>query len=218
MEKSISFLKKLKNNNNKDWFEKNKGVYLKAKEEFETYIDGILDEIRKFDKLISTDLKGKNCSFRIYKDVRFSKDKTPYKTNMGASMNPGGKKSLIAGYYLHLEPGASFVAGGVYMPEPILLQAIRQEIDYNPKPLQKILQSPAFKKYFKGFDEADKLKTAPKGFDKESPQLELLKNKHFVVSYYIDDKTILDKKGKTTVVGAFKAMKELLDYLRQVNH
>ena len=183
MDKTIDFLKKIKNNNQRDWFEVNKDKYLSAKEEFEIEVEKIIKGVAKFDKSINPDLKGKDCTFRIYKDVRFSKDKSPYKTNMGASISPGGKKSLIAGYYLHVEPGSAFLAGGAWMPEPETLQAIRQEIDYNPTPLLKILKSAAFKKYFKGLDEEGKLKTAPKGFEKDHPQLELLKNKSFVLFF-----------------------------------
>lgn len=214
MKQTLSFLNQLKNNNNRDWFEKNKNQYLEAKTEFETFVDQLLAGIRKFDKAISPDLKGKDCVFRIYKDVRFSKDKSPYKTNMGASMNPGGRKSLVAGYYFHLESGGSFLAGGVYMPEPATLQAIRQEIDYNPEPLNKILKSAAFRRYFKGLDEDDKLKTMPKGFEKEHPQADLLKNKHFVVSHYFSDKELLDKKLIQETLAGFKAMLPLLLYLR----
>ena len=135
---------------------------------------------------------------------------------MGASINPGGKKSLIAGYYLHVEPGgSSFLAGGIYMPEPDMLNAVRQEIDYNPAPLLKILNSAAFKKYFNGIDDEDKLKTAPKGFEKDHPQLELLKNKHFVVSHKLSDKQLLDKNFPNLVVAGFKAMQPFLEYLRE---
>ncbi len=214
MEKCITFIKKLKTNNNRDWFEKNKNLYLQAKEEFEGFVEELIKGLRKFDREISMDLKAKDCVFRIYKDVRFSKDKSPYKTNMGASINPGGKKSLVAGYYFHLEPGGSFLAGGVYMPEPAMLQAIRQEIDYNPEPLNKILKSASFKKYFKGMDENDKLKTMPKGFEKEHPQAELLKNKHFVVSHYFSDKDLMNKKLVQETLAGFKAMLPLLLYLR----
>lgn len=214
MEKTTEFLKKLKTNNNREWFEANKEKYIVAKAEYEALIDQIITGIRKFDKKISPDLKGKDCTFRIYKDVRFSKDKTPYKTNMGASINPGGKKSLVAGYYLHIEPGASFLAGGVYMPEPPMLNAIRQEIDYNSAPLLKILKSASFKKYFKGFDDEGKLKTVPKGFDKEHPQIELLKNKHFVVSHPLSDKQLSAKNLQAVVLEGFKAMHPLMEYLR----
>lgn len=215
MQQTIDFLKKLKTNNNKEWFDKNKEKYLSAKEEFEVVVDQLIKGIHKFDKKLSPDLKAKDCTFRIYKDVRFSKDKSPYKTNMGASMNPGGRKSLVAGYYLHTEPGQSFLAGGVYMPEPGLLNAIRQEIDYNSAAFLKILNAAAFKKYFKGLDEEDKLKSAPKGFDKEHPQIELLKNRHFVVSHPISDKQLLSKDLLQFVLGGFKAMHPFLEYLRE---
>lgn len=215
MQTTIDFLKKLKNNNNKDWFEKNKHQYLAAKEEFERFVDKLIKGLAKADKRISPELKAKDCTFRIYKDVRFSKDKTPYKTNMGASINPGGRKSMEAGYYFHLEPGACFLAGGVYMPEPEMLGAIRQEIDYNPKPLLKILNSASFKRYFKGFDVEDKLKTAPKGFEKDHQHIELLKNKHFIVSYKLNDKELLSEDFDKKVLAGFKAMQPLLSYLRE---
>ena len=215
MEQSLQFLKKLKSNNNREWFEKNKQLYLQAKEEFEGFVDDLIPSIHKFDKKISTDLKAKDCTFRIYKDVRFSKDKSPYKTNMGAVFNPGGKKTAIAGYYLHMEPGQSFFGGGVYMPEAEKLQAIRQEIDYHPKEFLKILNASSFKKYFNGLDEEDKLKNPPKGFDKDHPLVEILKHKHFIVSHAISDKQLLDKKAISILADGFKAMHPFLEYLRQ---
>ncbi len=211
MQTVLKFLKQLSTNNNKDWFEANKALYLQAKQEFEEHVDKIIIGIAKFDKKIQPSLTAKQCVFRIYKDVRFSKDKSPYKTNMGASINPGGKKSLIAGYYLHCEPGKSFLAGGVYMPTPELLQAIRQEIDYHPKPISKILSSPSFKKYFNGIDGDDKLKTSPKGYESNHPQIELLKNRHFTVSHELNDKQINDIKF---INSGFKAMMPFLEYLR----
>lgn len=215
MQKTLAFLKNLKSNNNKDWFDANKPQYLEAKAEFEAFVDKLLKGITKFDKQISPDLKGKDCTFRIYKDVRFSKDKTPYKTNMGASMNPGGRKSMTAGYYFHCEPGASFLAGGVWMPEPEPLQAIRQEIDYNPDPLMKIFKSASFKKYFKGLSEEDRLKNPPKGFDKEHPHIELLKNKHFIVVHDLNDRQLTGKDADKEVTAGFKAMHPFLSYLRE---
>lgn len=215
METTFSFLKKLEANNNRDWFEKNKPAYLNAKGEFEVFVQQIINGIAKFDKRISPDLQAKDCTFRIYKDVRFSKDKTPYKNNMGASINPGGKKSLVAGYYFHLQPEGSFLAGGVYMPEPEMLNAIRQEIDYNSAPLLKILKSAAFKKYFKGLDDEGALKTAPKGYDKEHPLIDLLRNRHFIASHTFTNKQVLDKNAAKEIVAGFKAMYPFLEYLRQ---
>lgn len=215
MKKTFQFLKAIKSNNNKDWFDKHKESYLEAKAEHEVFIEKIIKGLQKFDKKIAADLKAKDCVFRIYKDVRFSKDKTPYKTNFGASINPGGKKSLIAGYYLHMEPGASFLAGGVYMPEAEMLNAIRQEIDYNTDAFLKIVKAPSFKKYFKGLDDEGKLKSAPKGFDKDHPHLEILKNKHFIVSHPLSDKQFEEKGIETTIIAGFKAMYPFLEYLRE---
>ncbi len=215
MESVFTFLKKLESNNNRDWFEKNKNNYLKAKEDFEIFVQEIINGISKFDKKISPDTKAKDCTFRIYKDVRFSKDKTPYKNNMGASINPGGKKSPIPGYYFHVQPNSSFIAGGVWMPEPEVLNAIRQEIDYNSKPLLKILNSASFKKYYKKLDDDGALKTAPKGYDKEHPLIDLLRNRHFIVSHTFGNKQILDKNAAKEIVAGFKAMHPFLEYLRE---
>ena len=215
METTLDFLKKLKNNNNREWFDSNKTEYLASKEIFEEFVSELIKGINKFDKKVSLDLKPKDCTFRIYKDVRFSKDKTPYKNNMSASINPGGKKSNIPGYYFHLEPEACFLAGGVYMPMPDDLKAIRQEIDYNPLPLINILKSASFKKQFNGLDEEDKLKNPPKGFNKDHAHSEILKNKHFIVSRKFENKVILKKEGLSKTLDSFKAMYPFLDYLRK---
>ena len=215
METTLHFLKKLKNNNNREWFDSNKTEYLASKEIFEEFVSELIKGINKFDKKVSLDLKPKDCTFRIYKDVRFSKDKTPYKNNMSASINPGGKKSNIPGYYFHLEPEACFLAGGVYMPMPDVLKAIRQEIDYNPLPLINVLKSASFKKEFNGLDEEDKLKNPPKGFNKDHAHSEILKNKHFIVSRKFENKVILKKEGLSKTLDSFKAMYPFLDYLRK---
>ena len=215
METTLHFLKKLKINNNREWFDSNKTEYLASKEIFEEFVSELIKGINKFDKKVSLDLKPKDCTFRIYKDVRFSKDKTPYKNNMSASINPGGKKSNIPGYYFHLEPDACFLAGGVYMPMPDVLKAIRQEIDYNPLPLINVLKSASFKKEFNGLDEEDKLKNPPKGFNKDHAHSEILKNRHFIVSQKFENKVILKKEGLTKTLDSFKAMYPFLDYLRK---
>ena len=134
---------------------------------------------------------------------------------MSASINPGGKKSNIPGYYFHLEPDACFLAGGVYMPMPDILKAIRQEIDYNPLPLINVLKSASFKKEFNGLDEEDKLKNPPKGFNKDHAHSEILKNRHFIVSQKFENKVILKKEGLSKTLDSFKAMYPFLDYLRK---
>lgn len=218
MKKTLQFLAKLKKNNDREWFEAHKEEYLGAKEEFETYVDELLTSIRKFDNKIDPDLTAKKCVFRIHKDVRFSKDKTPYKTNMGASMNPGGKKSLMAGYYFHVSPGECFIAGGVYMPDAENLAAIRQEIDYNPKEFKKILNSAGFKKYFKGLDPIDVLKTVPKGYDKENEMIEYLKHKHYIVTFEFNGKDLENKKTFSVLTEGFKAMYPFVEFLRNATN
>ncbi|MBS1650751.1 MAG: DUF2461 domain-containing protein [Bacteroidetes bacterium] len=214
MNRLINFLEQLKLNNNKEWFEANKNTYLECKFNFEKIVQEIIIGISKFDKAILPTYDAKKCVFRIYKDVRFSKDKSPYKTNFGASINPGGKRSLIAGYYLHIEPNNSFIAGGVYMPIPEHLAAIRQEIDYNSSQLLKIFNSKGFKAFFNGFDEIDKLKSAPKNYDKNHPHIKLLKNKHFTFSSHLTNKMILNKNFVSNAIERYKSLYPALVYLR----
>lgn len=214
-EKTTAFLKALKNNNNKEWFDKNKSKYLDAKEEFDVFVEGLIKQISKFDKQIQPDMKAKDCVFRIYKDVRFSKDKTPYKTHFGAHFTPGGKNSGAAGYYLHFQPGNLFIAGGNWQPEPPQLNAIRQEIDYNGDKLVKLMKAKPFSKYYDGLSDEDKLKTVPKGYDKEHKHIDLLKNRSFVVYHEIGDSKLKGKEFEKTVVDGFKAMLPFLGFLRE---
>ena len=215
MQNALTFLKKLKTHNNREWFESHKNDYLAARDEFLSLCDGVIGLVRKFDPRIAADTEASACMFRIYRDIRFSKDKTPYKVHMAASINPGGRKSITAGYYLHVEPGASFVAGGVWMPPPPMLQAIRQEIDYEPDRLLALLKSKGFRKYFRGFDEEGRMQAAPKGYAKDHPQIEFLKNRNFIVSHNFSDKQILAKNASRQLADAFAAMHPLMEYLRQ---
>lgn len=215
MEKALSFLKKLKKNNNREWFEKHKAEYLEVKAGFERVCDKVIAAACKFDQALDPGTRASDCMFRIYRDIRFSKDKTPYKAHLSASFNPGGRKSVTAGYYLHVEPdNKSFIAGGVWMPETAMLQSIRQEIDYQPDELIRIMKSAPFRKYFKGFDEEGKLKTVPKGYDKDHPHIEILKNRNFIVSHMFTDEEVLQRKFVDRVTEACKAMYPLMQYLR----
>lgn len=213
MEATFKFLKQLAKNNSKEWFDINRKTYESCKAEFETVVKSIIDKSSAFDKGLAG-LEAKKCLFRINRDIRFSKDKSPYKLNMGASMNPGGKKEMGAGYYLHVEPGKSFLAGGCYMPPPEVLAAIRQEIDYNAKDFKKILAAKDFKTYFKDLSEEEKLKTAPKGYPKDHPDLSLLQHKHFIVVHNIKDEQIMDKNFPVYAAKVFKAMYPLNTFLR----
>jgi uncharacterized protein (TIGR02453 family) len=211
----FNFLKALAKNNNRDWFEKHKGEYLDAKELFERFVAGLLNETIKFQP----ELKGldpKKLTFRIYRDVRFSKDKKPYKTNMGATISPGAKLMNRPGYYMHIEPGnKSFVAGGLYMAEPADVNKVRQEIDYNGKKLEAIFKSATFKKYYDGFDVFDQLKKAPKGYAPDHKYVEWLKLKSFIVTHYFKDTEVLNKNFMKDVASSFKAMKPFNDFLSE---
>ena len=211
----LKFLKDLARHNDRDWFEKNKPRYVKVRQDFEELVAIILDELVKFDPALAG-LNAKKLPFRIYRDVRFSKDKRPYKTNMGAGFSPNGRLIQEPGYYLHLEPNdKSFVAGGIYMPDAGYLAKLRQEIDYNPDGLKSILKQKKFRDRFGGFDDFDKLKTAPKGYPKDHPNIEWLKLKSFIVSMPLTDKQVADKKLVSIVASACRQIKPLNEYIRQ---
>jgi uncharacterized protein (TIGR02453 family) len=211
----FKFLKDLGKHNDKTWFEANRKTYELIKGDFIKTVEELIAGIAVFDEPIG-ELEAKKCVFRINRDVRFSKDKSPYKTNMGASFNKGGKKVQNAGYYFHCEPGRNFVAGGLWMPMPAELAKLRQEIDYNFDEWKKIMTSALFKKYFK--DETIKgesLSRPPKGYDAGNPAIEYLKLKSFVVSRSFTDAEMQDKKTLKEIIKTFQAMKPMLDFLNQ---
>ncbi|HET6992441.1 MAG TPA: DUF2461 domain-containing protein [Bacteroidia bacterium] len=212
---TIDFLKKIKNNNNRDWFEKNKNLYLAAKDDVEKHLDEIIAGIRSFDKRISADVTAKKSMFRIYRDVRFSKDKRPYKTNLGASISPGGKMAVAPGYYIHIEPGKSFIAGGMWMPPAPELGKIRQEIDYNLKEFSKIVNDKTFRKVFGELDQDDKLVNIPKGYPKDHKAIEFLKLKSFIVVGDMNEKDVLGKNFVKNAVAICKAMQPLNNFLQR---
>lgn len=210
---TIKFLKDLKKNNNKPWFEKNKHVYLDAKEDIERFTQLVIDGLGKLDADIAP-LMPKDCLFRIYRDVRFSKDKDPYKTNMGAYFNKGGKKAPTAGYYFHCEPGSNMAGGGLWMPMPPELSKVRQEIDYNFDEWKKIVGHRSFKTLFpKGVDAIEVLARPPKGYDAENPAIEYLKMKNFVVRRSFTDAELQSKSLLKEVLKTFATMKEFIAFL-----
>jgi uncharacterized protein (TIGR02453 family) len=211
---TLTFLKELQKHNNKEWFDAHRPDYEIAKTNFRGFIEELIAEIAKFDPAVKH-LEAKNCVFRINRDVRFSANKLPYKNNMGASISPGGKKSYTAGYYLHVEPGASFLAGGMWRPEPVYLNAIRQEIDYNPDEFKKIMNAKSVKNYFGGLSNEDKLKTVPKGYDKTHPQIEFLKHRSFIIVHEVADKTVVSKDFVKYCTTVFKAMHPMNLFLRR---
>jgi uncharacterized protein (TIGR02453 family) len=209
--KVFDFLKKLTKNNNREWFTENKNLYTEAQENIISFLEELIKEMSEFDAELGK-IDAKKSLFRIYRDTRFSKDKTPYKTNFGASLGMG-KGSQKGGYYLHLEPGKSFIAGGIYMPESSVLKTLRKEISVYGQDFIKILNDKEFKKYFPELDQDDKLKKVPQGFEKEDPMAEYLKLKSFIVVYDLKDDEITDKNAAENLSKIFKVMKPLNDFL-----
>lgn len=190
---TLQFLKDLKQRNDRDWFNDNKRRYEESRQEFEQFIDELIQAIANFDPDVAHQT-AKNCVFRIYRDLRFTDDKRPYKTNFGAHITSAAKKSEIhsrAGYYIHLEPGKSMLAGGAYRPKGDWLKAIRKEIDENAAGLKKVLNAKDFKKYF-GEIEGEKLKTSPRGYSIDHPEIELLRYKSFLATHMVSDEQVLD--------------------------
>ncbi len=210
----LTFLTGIARNNNKPWFEKNRPAYEHAKAEFEDLVDQLILGLG-----VVEDLKGitaKDCVMRIYRDVRFSKDRSPYKLNMSASIAPGGKKSSRLGYYLHIEPHhASMVAGGLHMPESAQISRFRTAIAQDARRFKSITNHQTFKQYF-GTYEGEKLKTAPQGYDRDHPEIELLRLKEVVAVHRLSDETVLSPGFTAHVLKAFRAMKPFLDYLNSV--
>ncbi|MEC5173764.1 DUF2461 domain-containing protein [Chryseobacterium nepalense] len=209
--KVFDFLRQLAENNNREWFTENKNLYTESQENIVAFLEDLIAEMSEFDSELGK-IDAKKSLFRIYRDTRFSKDKTPYKTNIGASLGMG-KGSQKGGYYLHLEPGKSFIAGGIYMPESSVLKTLRKEISLYGKEFLNILNNKEFKKYFPELDQDDKLKKVPQGFEKEDPMAEYLKLKSFIVVYNLSDKEISDKSASKTLAKIFKVMKPLNDFL-----
>jgi uncharacterized protein (TIGR02453 family) len=212
----FQFLKDLRTNNSKVWMDANKPQYEATKADFIEFVEEIIKGMAKIEPELSATTVAKTCIFRINRDVRFSANKNPYKTNMGASIKLGGKKSTYGGYYFHFEPGASFAGGGYYMPDAPILAKIRQEIDYNYKEFKGIVTAKKFTDVFpNGLMRDDALKGAPKGYDKENPALEYIQLKHFAAMAPIADATLLSKDAIKAVLEKFTAMKKLLDFVNR---
>jgi uncharacterized protein (TIGR02453 family) len=202
----LSFLTQLQENNNREWFQANKAMYEEAKDDFETFINSIIPAIARFDESIKF-ITAKECIFRIFRDVRFAKDKSPYKTNFGAFMARGGRKNHGPGYYFHLQPDECFLSGGVWMPDPVTMKKIRQEIYYNIDEFKGIMNDKEFKKYFSGLDEWDKQKLPPREYPKDFPDIDLLKNRSFTISHKIDTELIHSDRLFNYTIKIYGAMR-----------
>ena len=210
----FQFLEALKENNNREWFTANKGLYEVAHRQAEAFVQDVINGISCFDKEIEP-VAASKCIFRIYRDVRFAKDKTPYKTNFGASIAKGGRKMGTAGYYLHLEPGGSFVGGGIWMPEAATLKNIRSEIYFNSTEFESILLEKQFKKTYRSLGDFDKLKKAPKDFPADFVDVELLKYRSYVVTQAVSTEMALSPGYLEHVLRAFRVLKPLVDFLNR---
>jgi len=211
---TINFLKKLKANNHKEWMDANRETYLNAKTDFEAFTAALLQAVAKNDPSIAH-LQPKDCTFRINRDVRFSKNKDPYKTNMACYITRGGKKGSFAGYYCHVEPGKSFMAGGIWMPEPDILKKLRQEIDYNFNDFKKIVNSKKFAATFGDLERSEGvvLSRPPKGYEADNPAIEYLKMKSFIATVPLEDAMLTDKGLVKHLTGLFTNLKPFIDFL-----
>lgn len=215
MKEVLAFLEGLRQHNHREWFEANRPAYETAKKTFELLIRDILREVGRQDPDVAG-LSPKDCIFRINRDVRFSTDKRPYKDHFGAAFGKGGKKSSFATYYLHIAPeGQSFLAGGVWMPPAEQLARIRQEIDYSGEEFPKLLYAKPLADWFGGLDEEAKVKTTPKGYDRQHPQIEWLRYKSFTLSHPLDEAVVCSPSLVSTVCEGCQAMQPFIAFLNR---
>ncbi|MFA8434203.1 MAG: DUF2461 domain-containing protein [Marinifilaceae bacterium] len=208
------FLLQLRENNNREWFQTNKHLYNEAKKDFEEFIELQIEQTRQIDPDLAG-LRAKDCLFRIFRDVRFSPDKRPYKTNFGAYLAKGGRKSSLAGYYIHIEPEQSFLGGGVYMPTSPVLKAIRKEIYQSPETFKEILNNKDFNHHYPEIW-GEKLKTAPRGYPKDWPNLDLIRHKHYAVVKAVSDEQVLNNDFSKLIQQSFTALHPFNNYLNHI--
>jgi uncharacterized protein (TIGR02453 family) len=210
----LSFLRALEKNNNRTWFEAHRADYETALGRFEEFVGAVIMEISRFDDLAG--VTPKECMFRIFRDVRFSKDKSPYKTAMGASIGPGGRKSMGFPYYLHVQPGNhSMLAGGWHDPSPEQIMAWRNAVDKNSATVKKIIGKKEFVAVFGGLA-GEKLARAPRGYPADHPALDLLRMKEVAVMHTVMDKELLSSSVVQESAAVYKTMKPFLDYLKTI--
>jgi len=211
---TFGFLAAIKENNDREWFQQNRDVYEQAWQNMKDFTQAVITGLAESDRYISEDIPVSKCLFRIYRDTRFSKDKTPYKTWLGAGISTAGRKLNGPEYYLHIQPGNSFAAGGYWRPEKDHLAAIRQEIDYNGAELSDILEEAAFKAHCR-LDLQDKLKRAPAGYDEDHPYIEWIKLKSFTAFESFKDSELSNAEGLNRVLQAFRRMYRFKLFLHQ---
>ncbi|MGN6165179.1 MAG: DUF2461 domain-containing protein [Flavisolibacter sp.] len=213
---TLKFLTQLKKNNNKPWFDAHRPQYEAARIDFSNFIQLAIDALQKTDTTV-TGMTSKECMFRINRDVRFSKNKQPYKNHLAAFIVRGGKKSGFAGYYFHCEPGNSFVGGGLWQPDTQPLKNVRQEIDYNWDEFQSIVKEKAFTKIYGDIYKGDdiKLTTVPKGYEKDNPAIDYLKLKSFIAETKIADEELIKSSLHKKTVAAFQTLQPLVNFINK---
>lgn len=209
----LGFLADLAKNNSREWFADNRARYDAARADFISFIGVLLMEIEDFDPSVAG-LDPRKCVFRIYRDIRFSHNKAPYKHNFGARIQQGGATNLHqrAGYYMNVEPGRCFLAGGAFRPTPEWLGAIRRRIDTDADPLKKILRAKKFRANFEGI-EGEAVKTAPRGYAKDHPDIEFLRRKSFIVRHRMDDARMFTPGFLEHATAVYRSMRPFDDFL-----
>lgn len=206
----LKFAGNLKQNNNRNWFQEHRSDYEMARAHFEDYVAALIQELSKTEPL--ADLSPKDCIFRLNRDLRFTKDKTPYKPYMSAYIAPGGRKSRLLGYYVHIEPGNAMLAGGLYEPNTRQLASWRESIDRDPRPFKDIIDNETFHKFF-GEVSGERLKTIPRGYPKDHPEADLLRLKSVTVTRHVSDTEVASPAFFPETIETFRVMKPFLEYL-----
>lgn len=210
---TLNFLTLLRKNNNRDWFQENRPAYEDALADVKAFVERLIQELSRFDPTINTEIKASKCLFRIYRDVRFSKDKSPYKSWLAAGISVDGRKLDGPEYYLHIEPDNSFIAVGYWQPKKEHLEAIRQEIDYNLSAFENVLEVGGWE--VEDLSKEDKLQRPPAGYTIDNPAIELLKLKSFIIHKPLSDKDITHAFALENIVETFKKTLPFKEFLHQ---
>ena len=211
----FDFLREIENNNNREWFNRNKNLYESALANIQNFGTALIEGISSFDASVS-DQEAKKCIFRIYRDVRFSPDKRPYKTHFGLYIAPNGKQSGYAGYYLHIQNDASLLSGGLWCPDNGVLKKIREEIYYAPEELVQIIENKEFQSTFGGLMEIDSLKKPPRNYPADFQYINLLKQRHFCVEKPVSNSEVLADDFLTKSIKSCKIMLPLVTYMNEL--
>ncbi|WP_372754957.1 DUF2461 domain-containing protein [Labilibaculum sp.] len=209
-----AFLLELRENNNREWFHTNKNKYKQAKEDFELFTALCIEQLKKIDPDLGA-LRAKDCIFRIFRDVRFSNDKRPYKTHFGAFLAKNGRKSQYGGYYIHVEPEGSFLGGGCYQPASPALKAIRKEIFHNPLEFKAIISNKEFTSHYPELY-GEKLKTAPRGYPKDFEHINLLNFKNYAVVRSVSDEIVQSEQFSEEILKSFASLQPLNAFLNEI--